>query len=70
MRRAGYGKQAIQSFSAKLTERFGKDWRIYRLQHGVRTAYIFLKRRFYMRGVHRVINRPFIYPGQQDDFMK
>ena len=39
--RAEYGKQVIQNLSIKLTERFGKGWSIYKLQHCVRSAYTF-----------------------------
>ena len=39
--RAEYGKQVLQNLSVKLTERFGKGWSIYKLQHCVRTAYTF-----------------------------
>jgi predicted nuclease of restriction endonuclease-like (RecB) superfamily len=40
-KRAEYGKEIVKSLSAKLTERYGKGWSFYKLQHCVRSAYTF-----------------------------
>ncbi len=40
-KRAEYGKDVIKNLSVKLTERYGKGWSFYKLQHCVRTAYTF-----------------------------
>ena len=40
-RRAEYGKQVIKNLSVRLTERYGKGWSFYTLQHCVRAAYTF-----------------------------
>jgi len=39
--RAEYGKQVIKNLAEKLTERYGKGWSFYKLQHCVRSAYTF-----------------------------
>lgn len=39
--RAEYGKQVLVNLSNKLTEKYGKGWSVYKLQHCVRAAYIF-----------------------------
>jgi predicted nuclease of restriction endonuclease-like (RecB) superfamily len=39
--RADYGKQTIKNLAIALTERYGKGWSFYKLQHCVRSAYIF-----------------------------
>jgi predicted nuclease of restriction endonuclease-like (RecB) superfamily len=40
-KRAEYGKQIIKNLAEKLTERYGKGWTLYKLQHCVRSAYTF-----------------------------
>lgn len=40
-KRAEYGKEIVKSLSIKLTERYGKGWSFYKLQHCVRSAYTF-----------------------------
>ncbi len=42
--RAEYGKQVLQSLSAKLTEEFGKGWSIQQLRHCRRLAEVFPKK--------------------------
>lgn len=39
--RAEYGKEIIKTLAESLTFRYGKGWSIYKLQHCVRSAYIF-----------------------------
>lgn len=39
--RAEYGKQIIKNLAEQLTQRFGKGWSIFKLQHCVRAAYTF-----------------------------
>jgi len=39
--RAEYGKQVIKNLAIALTERYGKGWSFYKLQHCVRSAYTF-----------------------------
>jgi len=39
--RAEYGKEIIKKLAIKLTERYGKGWSFYKLQHCVRSAYTF-----------------------------
>jgi len=39
--RAEYGKEIIKKLAIKLTERYGKGWSFYKLQHCVRIAYTF-----------------------------
>lgn len=39
--RAEYGKQVIKRLAIKLTEKYGKGWSYYKLQHCVRSAYTF-----------------------------
>jgi predicted nuclease of restriction endonuclease-like (RecB) superfamily len=39
--RAEYGKEIIKNLAIQLTERYGKGWSIYKLQHCVRSAYTF-----------------------------
>jgi hypothetical protein len=39
--RAEYGKQVIKNLAVKLTDRYGKCWSFYKLQHCVRSAYTF-----------------------------
>ena len=39
--RAEYGKQVVKNLAEKLTERYGKGWSFYKLQHCVRSAYTF-----------------------------
>ena len=39
--RAEYGKQVVKNLAEQLTQRFGKGWSIYKLQHCVRAAYTF-----------------------------
>lgn len=38
-KRAEYGKEIVRSLAFKLTERYGKGWSIYKLQHCIRSAY-------------------------------
>ena len=40
-KRAEYGKQVIKNLAGKLTEKYGKGWSYYKLQHCVRSAYTF-----------------------------
>lgn len=40
-KRAEYGKEIIKNLAELLTERYGKGWSIYKLQHCVRGAYTF-----------------------------
>lgn len=40
-KRAEYGKEVIKNLATKLTERYGKGWSFYKLQHCVRSAYTF-----------------------------
>ncbi|MBR1514624.1 MAG: DUF1016 family protein [Bacteroidales bacterium] len=40
-KRAEYGKQVLLNLSARLTDRYGKGWSVYTLQHCVRAAYTF-----------------------------
>jgi len=40
-KRAKYGKQILQTLSAKLTEEYGKGWSVKQLQHCLRFADIF-----------------------------
>ncbi len=40
-KRAEYGKEVLKNLSVKLTERYGKGWSFYKLQHCVRSAYAF-----------------------------
>lgn len=40
-KRAEYGKEIIKNLSELLTEKYGKGWSLYKLQHCVRSAYIF-----------------------------
>lgn len=37
--RADYGKQVVKNLAEQLTQRFGKGWSIFKLQHCVRSAY-------------------------------
>lgn len=39
--RAEYGKEVIKNLAKLLTEKYGKGWSLYKLQHCVRSAYIF-----------------------------
>jgi predicted nuclease of restriction endonuclease-like (RecB) superfamily len=39
--RADYGKKILKNLSDLLTEKYGKGWSLYKLQHCVRSAYIF-----------------------------
>lgn len=39
--RAEYGKGIVKNLAEKLTERYGKGWSFYKLQHCVRSAYTF-----------------------------
>ncbi|WP_373730702.1 DUF1016 N-terminal domain-containing protein [Bacteroides heparinolyticus] len=39
--RAEYGKEVIKNSAKLLTEKYGKGWSFYKLQHCVRSAYIF-----------------------------
>ncbi|WP_455162295.1 DUF1016 N-terminal domain-containing protein [Tannerella forsythia] len=39
--RAEYGKEVIKNLAKLLTEKYGKGWSFYKLQHCVRSAYIF-----------------------------
>ena len=39
--RAEYGKQVLKTLSARLTEKYGSGWSVYKLQHCVRAAYTF-----------------------------
>jgi len=39
--RAEYGKQVVKNLAVALTERYGKGWSFYKLQHCVRAAYTF-----------------------------
>ena len=39
--RAQYGKQILMNLSARLTEKYGSGWSLYKLQHCVRAAYTF-----------------------------
>ena len=39
--RAEYGKQVVKNLAVALTERYGKGWSFYKLQHCVRSAYTF-----------------------------
>jgi len=41
--RADYGKEILKNLSDLLTEKYGKGWSLYKLQHCVRSAYIFLE---------------------------
>lgn len=40
-KRADYRKEIIKQLAVKLTERYGKGWSFYKLQHCVRSAYTF-----------------------------
>lgn len=40
-KRAEYGKEIVKNLSVLLTEKYGKGWSLYKLQHCVRSAYIF-----------------------------
>ena len=40
-KRAEYGKQVIKNLAVALTDRYGKGWTFYKLQHCVRSAYTF-----------------------------
>ena len=40
-KRAEYGKQVVKNLAEKLTEKYGKGWSFYKLQHCVRSAYTF-----------------------------
>ena len=40
-KRAEYGKQVVKNLAVRLTERYGKGWSFYKLQHCVRSAYTF-----------------------------
>lgn len=40
-KRAEYGKEIVKKLAEKLTERYGKGWSFYKLQHCVRSAYTF-----------------------------
>ena len=40
-KRADYGKQVIKNLAVALTEKYGKGWGFYKLQHCVRSAYTF-----------------------------
>lgn len=40
-KRADYGKEIVKQLAVKLTERYGKGWSFYKLQHCVRSAYTF-----------------------------
>jgi hypothetical protein len=40
--RAEYGKQVLKNLSARLIDRYGRGWSVYKLQHCVRAAYTFL----------------------------
>ena len=40
-RRADYGKQVLKNLAFRLTEKYGKGWGFYKLQHCVRSAYTF-----------------------------
>jgi hypothetical protein len=42
-KRAEYGKQIVKVLADKLTEKYGKSWSFYKLQHCVRSAYTFSK---------------------------
>ncbi len=42
-KRAEYGKEVIKNLAFELTEHYGKGWSFYKLQHCVRSAYIFTK---------------------------
>ncbi len=39
--RAEYGKEVVKNLSVLLTEKYGKGWSYYKLQHCVRSAYTF-----------------------------
>ena len=39
--RAEYGKAVVKKISLLLTDKYGKGWSIYKLQHCVRSAYTF-----------------------------
>ena len=39
--RAEYGKEVIKNLAKLLTEKYGKGWSLYKLQHCVRSAYSF-----------------------------
>ncbi|HOD87933.1 MAG TPA: PDDEXK nuclease domain-containing protein [Bacteroidales bacterium] len=39
--RAEYGKEVIKNLAKLLTEKYGKGWSLYKLQHCVRSAYVF-----------------------------
>jgi len=39
--RADYGKQVVKNLAVSLTERYGKGWSFYKLQHCIRVAYTF-----------------------------
>jgi predicted nuclease of restriction endonuclease-like (RecB) superfamily len=41
--RAEYGKEIVKNLSVLLTENYGKGWSFYKLQHCIRSAYIFTK---------------------------
>jgi len=40
-KRADYGKEIVKQLAVKLTEHYGKGWSFYKLQHCVRSAYVF-----------------------------
>jgi predicted nuclease of restriction endonuclease-like (RecB) superfamily len=40
-KRAEYGKEILKSLSVSLTEKYGRGWSFYKLQHCVRSAYTF-----------------------------
>ncbi len=42
--RAEYGKEVIKNLAELLTEKYGKGWSFYKLQHCVRSAYIFTEK--------------------------
>jgi hypothetical protein len=39
--RAEYGKEIIRNLAVQLTQKYGKGWSFYKLQHCVRAAYTF-----------------------------
>ena len=40
-KRAEYGKQVVKNLAERLSEKYGKGWSFYKLQHCVRSAYTF-----------------------------
>ena len=40
-KRAEYGKEIVKKLAVQLTEKYGKGWSFYKLQHCVRSAYTF-----------------------------